>query len=147
VRRISGARPAVNGRQYVAVLTGEGSITGGNLQHLPEVNTPRASRRRTIPAYHHSKTVRLCTKPPRVVLLLPQPRGLTVAAIRGNTHFPMLDLNNVKLADLLSQFLRVRFKNNLHAGGARRYRFPPFFAASAAAFSRLRTALRVLMVA
>jgi hypothetical protein len=26
--------------------------------------------------------------------------------IRGNTHFPMLDLNNVKIADLLSQFLK-----------------------------------------
>lgn len=26
--------------------------------------------------------------------------------IRGNTHFPMLDLNNVKIADLLSEFLR-----------------------------------------
>ena len=25
--------------------------------------------------------------------------------IRGNTHFPMLDLNNVQIADLLSQFL------------------------------------------
>jgi hypothetical protein len=25
--------------------------------------------------------------------------------IRGNTHFPMLDLNNVKIADLLSRFL------------------------------------------
>jgi alcohol dehydrogenase (cytochrome c) len=33
---------AVNGKQYVAVLTGEGSITGGILQHLPEVNPPRA---------------------------------------------------------------------------------------------------------
>jgi hypothetical protein len=27
-------------------------------------------------------------------------------AIRGNTHFPMLDLNNVRIADLLSQFLK-----------------------------------------
>ena len=26
--------------------------------------------------------------------------------IRGNTHFPMLDLNNVRIADLLSQFLK-----------------------------------------
>lgn len=26
--------------------------------------------------------------------------------VRGNTHFPMLDLNNVKIADLLSEFLR-----------------------------------------
>lgn len=26
--------------------------------------------------------------------------------IPGNTHFPMLDLNNVKIADLLSQFLK-----------------------------------------
>jgi hypothetical protein len=26
--------------------------------------------------------------------------------IRGNTHFPMLDLNNLKIADLLSQFLK-----------------------------------------
>ena len=25
--------------------------------------------------------------------------------IRGNTHFPMLDLNNVQVADLLSKFL------------------------------------------
>ncbi len=25
--------------------------------------------------------------------------------IRGNTHFPMLDLNNVEIADLLSAFL------------------------------------------
>jgi hypothetical protein len=25
--------------------------------------------------------------------------------IRGNTHFPMLDLNNVRIADLLSTFL------------------------------------------
>jgi hypothetical protein len=25
--------------------------------------------------------------------------------IRGNTHFPMLDLNNVRIADLLSKFL------------------------------------------
>jgi hypothetical protein len=32
----------VNGRQYVAVLTGEGSITGGILQHLPEITPPRA---------------------------------------------------------------------------------------------------------
>jgi hypothetical protein len=24
----------------------------------------------------------------------------------GNTHFPMLDLNNLKIADLLSQFLK-----------------------------------------
>ncbi|MBI4885867.1 MAG: alpha/beta fold hydrolase [Acidobacteria bacterium] len=28
--------------------------------------------------------------------------------IRGNTHFPMLDLNNVKIADLLSDFLKDR---------------------------------------
>ncbi len=33
---------AVNGRQYVAVLTGEGSITGGILQYLPEIKPPRA---------------------------------------------------------------------------------------------------------
>lgn len=26
--------------------------------------------------------------------------------VRGNTHFPMLDLNNVKIADLLSEFLQ-----------------------------------------
>jgi hypothetical protein len=26
--------------------------------------------------------------------------------VRGNTHFPMLDLNNVRIADLLSQFLK-----------------------------------------
>ena len=25
--------------------------------------------------------------------------------IRGNTHFPMMDLNNVRIADLLSSFL------------------------------------------
>ena len=25
--------------------------------------------------------------------------------IRGNTHFPMSDLNNVQIADLLSQYL------------------------------------------
>jgi hypothetical protein len=28
--------------------------------------------------------------------------------VRGNTHFPMLDLNNVKIADLLSQFLKEK---------------------------------------
>ena len=28
--------------------------------------------------------------------------------IRGNTHFPMSDLNNVKIADLLSQFLKQK---------------------------------------
>ena len=28
--------------------------------------------------------------------------------IRGNTHFPMLDLNNVRIADLLSEFLRLK---------------------------------------
>ena len=28
--------------------------------------------------------------------------------VRGNTHFPMLDLNNVKIADLLSEFLREK---------------------------------------
>jgi len=32
---------AVNGRQYVAVLTGEGSITGGILQHVPDIQPPR----------------------------------------------------------------------------------------------------------
>jgi hypothetical protein len=25
--------------------------------------------------------------------------------VRGNTHFPMSDLNNLQIADLLSQFL------------------------------------------
>jgi len=28
--------------------------------------------------------------------------------VRGNTHFPMLDLNNVKIADLLSEFLKEK---------------------------------------
>ena len=28
--------------------------------------------------------------------------------VRGNTHFPMLDLNNVKIGDLLSQFLKEK---------------------------------------
>lgn len=28
--------------------------------------------------------------------------------IRGNTHFPMLDLNNVRIADLLSEFLKEK---------------------------------------
>ena len=28
--------------------------------------------------------------------------------IRGNTHFPMSDLNNVTIADLLSEFLRKK---------------------------------------
>lgn len=28
--------------------------------------------------------------------------------IRGNTHFPMLDLNNVRIADLLSEFLKAK---------------------------------------
>ena len=31
--------------------------------------------------------------------MLPE-RGIT-----GNTHFPMMDLNNVRIADLLSSFL------------------------------------------
>jgi len=31
---------------------------------------------------------------------------LPEVGIRGNTHFPMLDLNNGKIADLLSQFLK-----------------------------------------
>jgi hypothetical protein len=30
------------------------------------------------------------------------------AGIAGNTHFPMLDLNNVQVADLLSRFLREK---------------------------------------
>jgi alcohol dehydrogenase (cytochrome c) len=33
---------AVNGRQYVAVLTGEGSITGGILQHVSDIQPPRS---------------------------------------------------------------------------------------------------------
>lgn len=36
------------------------------------------------------------------VLILPE------IGIRGNTHFPMLDLNNVEIADLLSDFLRKK---------------------------------------
>jgi hypothetical protein len=28
--------------------------------------------------------------------------------VTGNTHFPMSDLNNVKVADLLSQYLRQK---------------------------------------
>ena len=30
---------------------------------------------------------------------------LPALGIRGNTHFPMSDLNNVQIADLLSKFL------------------------------------------
>lgn len=30
---------------------------------------------------------------------------LPALGIRGNTHFPMSDLNNVQVADLLSKFL------------------------------------------
>jgi hypothetical protein len=30
---------------------------------------------------------------------------LPAIGIRGNTHFPMSDLNNVQIADLLSKFL------------------------------------------
>ena len=30
---------------------------------------------------------------------------LPAVGIRGNTHFPMSDLNNVQIADLLSKFL------------------------------------------
>jgi hypothetical protein len=33
---------------------------------------------------------------------------LPEVGVRGNTHFPMLDLNNVKIADLLSQFLKEK---------------------------------------
>ena len=33
---------------------------------------------------------------------------LPAAGIRGNTHFPMSDLNNVAVADHLSQFLVSR---------------------------------------
>ena len=37
-----------------------------------------------------------------VILDLPQ------AGIAGNTHFPMPDLNNVRIADLLSRFLEEK---------------------------------------
>jgi len=33
---------------------------------------------------------------------------LPAIGIRGNTHFPMSDLNNVAIADLLSAFLRQK---------------------------------------
>ncbi len=33
---------------------------------------------------------------------------LPALGIRGNTHFPMSDLNNVQIADLLSEFLRQK---------------------------------------
>jgi hypothetical protein len=28
--------------------------------------------------------------------------------VRGNTHFPMSDLNNVEIADLMSKFLKEK---------------------------------------
>ena len=31
--------------------------------------------------------------------------ALNQMGITGNTHFPMMDLNNVRIADLLSRFL------------------------------------------
>lgn len=31
--------------------------------------------------------------------------SLPELGVRGNTHFPMSDLNNLQIADLLSQFL------------------------------------------
>ena len=34
------------------------------------------------------------------VVMLPE------IGVKGNTHFPMLDLNNVVIADLLSKYLR-----------------------------------------
>ena len=33
---------------------------------------------------------------------------LPKAGITGNTHFPMLDLNNVQVADLLAEFLKEK---------------------------------------
>jgi hypothetical protein len=33
---------------------------------------------------------------------------LPALSIRGNTHFPMSDLNNLQIADLLSEFLAVK---------------------------------------
>jgi hypothetical protein len=33
---------------------------------------------------------------------------LRAFGIRGNTHFPFSDLNNVQIADLMSEFLKTK---------------------------------------
>ena len=40
---------------------------------------------------------------------------LPEVGIRGNTHFPFSDLNNLEVADLLSKFLRRRSWTTIHS--------------------------------
>jgi hypothetical protein len=92
------ARTDAARRSYVRLLSSAGEY-GDNIPEQPSTN-PGQEQWRVFRATARLWRDAVNTHGGDVTLV-----ELPAVGIRGNTHFPMSDLNNVQIADLLSKFL------------------------------------------